>query len=170
MSDGTFKVAPSFLAQMYTLHGAFHGKFLPLVFVLLSHKDEHSYTTMLTRVKERCPGWEPGLIMTDFEKGALNAYQVTWPRSEQKCCHFHLCQNYQKRIGEEGLKSRYEKDADFALSLRMVPCLAFLPPDKVIAGFEAIEDYFQNDQDADKIMAVLGYFEDTYIGEKTMKK
>ncbi len=36
----TFKVSPSILTQLYTVHGAFMGKFLPLVFVLLSQKDE----------------------------------------------------------------------------------------------------------------------------------
>ena len=42
MRDGTFKISPLFLMQLYTIHRSFHGKFLPLVFVLLSHKDEQS--------------------------------------------------------------------------------------------------------------------------------
>ena len=107
---------------------------------------------------------EPGIILTDFEKGALNAYKQYFPTSQQKCCFFHLCQNFQRKLGEEGLKARYENDTDFALAIRMVPCLAFLPSERVEAGFEAIEDYFEDDEDARKIQAVLGYFEDTYIG------
>ena len=74
MSDGTFKISPLFLMQLYTIHGSFHGKFLPLVFVLLSHKDEQSYAAMLAKIRELCPGMEPGIILTDFKKGALNVY------------------------------------------------------------------------------------------------
>ncbi len=166
MSDGTFKISPLFLTQLYTIHGSFHGKFIPLVFVLLSHKDEQSYASMLAKVRELCPGMEPGIILTDFERGALNAYKEYFPNSQQKCCFFHLSQNFQKKLGEEGLKVRYENDSDFALSLRMVPSLAFLPPDRVEAGFEALEDFFEEDEDAHKIQAVLAYFEDTYIGMK----
>ncbi len=155
------------MTQLYTVHGAFMGKFLPLVFVLLSHKDELSYSAMLSRVKELCPGWEPGLILTDFEKAAQNAYAECLPNSKLKACHFHLCQNYQKKIGEVGLKVRYEQDPEFALSMRMVPCLSFLPPHLVEKGFEALEDHFTGDEDADKIQAILNYFEDTYIGKET---
>ncbi len=164
-SDGTFKIAPLFLTQLYTLHGSFHGKFVPLVFVLLSHKDKQSYSAMLAKIRELCPGMEPGVIITDIERGAINAYKKYFANSQQKCCFFHLAQNYQKKLGEDGLKRRYENDADFALAIRMVPCLVFLPPGQVEAGFEAIEDFFEEDEDAAKIQAVLAYFEDTYIGK-----
>ncbi len=66
MSDGTFKVSPSFLTQLYTVHGAFMGKFLPLVFVLLSHKDELSYSAMLSRVKELCLSLYDSLSTTSW--------------------------------------------------------------------------------------------------------
>ena len=45
---------------------------------------------MLAKIRELCPGMEPGIILTDFEKGALNVYKQYFPTSQQKCCFFHL--------------------------------------------------------------------------------
>jgi FLYWCH zinc finger domain len=35
MSDGTFKVSPTIFYQLYTIHGAFKGKFFPLIFAVV---------------------------------------------------------------------------------------------------------------------------------------
>ncbi|XP_068250224.1 uncharacterized protein [Palaemon carinicauda] len=61
----------------------------------------------------------------------------------------------------DGLKERYENDADFALSLRMLPAIAFVPTERVVSTFEELCD---SDIFPPEVQEVLDYFEDTWIG------
>ena len=59
-----------------------------------------------------------------------------------KDCFYHLSSSNWKRIQEFGLQQRY--DEEFALSLRMLSAIAFLPPNGVIQGFEELADHLSN--------------------------
>ena len=54
-------------------------------------------------------------------------------------------------------------DAEFALHVRMICALAFLPPDDFIDGFEQLCDLIREAY-GDLTENILEYFEDTYIG------
>ena len=61
-------------------------------------------------------------------------------RTGIKDCFYHLSSNNWKRIQEFGLQQRY--DEEFALSLRMLSAIVFLPPNGVIIqGFEELVDH-----------------------------
>ena len=68
-------------------------------------------------------------------------------------CFYHFSQNAYRKIQEYGLQQRHQEDTDFALKLRMIPALVFVPPQDVIAAFEELCDE-----------PVVDYFEDTYMG------
>jgi hypothetical protein len=55
-------------------------------------------------------------------------------------------------------------EPDFALHIRQLMALAFIPPDDVIAAFEELVDseFFQ--QNAQDLQELMNYFEDTWIG------
>ncbi|XP_068250365.1 uncharacterized protein [Palaemon carinicauda] len=60
-----------------------------------------------------------------------------------------------------GLEEKYENDADFALSLRMLPAIAFVPTERLVSTFEELCD---SDIFPPEVQEVLDYFEDTWIG------
>ena len=78
-------------------------------------------------------------------------------------CFYHLCSNMWKRIQQSGLQERYINDPEFALHLRMISALAFLPPNDVQNSFDQLAALIRNQygNDAD---VVLDYFEDHYVG------
>ncbi|XP_066948591.1 uncharacterized protein [Macrobrachium rosenbergii] len=66
-----------------------------------------------------------------------------------------------RSIQSNGLKQRYETDADFALSLKMLSALAFVPVHAVIGAFEELCD---SDAIPLEAQPVVDYMEDTWIG------
>ena len=61
----------------------------------------------------------------------------------------------------EGLKRYYENDVAFSLMVRTIPALAFVPPDRVVETYEALEELMPNE-----MLSLLDYFERTYIGRR----
>ena len=59
-------------------------------------------------------------------------------------CFYHLCSNMWKRIQQSGLQERYINDPEFALHLRMISALAFLPPNDVQNSFDQLAALIRN--------------------------
>lgn len=97
--------------------------------------------------------------MIDFEIAVINSINAVFPRAEIKGCFFHLCQNVYRKVQALGLQQLYQNDTNFAIQVRMIAALTFVPLDKVIEHFENLQEHF-----IDAVSPVLDYFEDTYIG------
>ena len=78
-------------------------------------------------------------------------------------CFYYLCSNMWKRIQQSGLQERYINDPEFALHLRMISALAFLPPNDVQNSFDQLAALIRN-QYGNATDGVLDYFEDNYVG------
>ena len=74
-------------------------------------------------------------------------------------CFFHLSQNIYRKIQSAGLTNQYIEDPNFAVQIKMLPSLAFVPEDKVIQSFTALMVEFPT-----TAIEIAEYFEDTYIG------
>ena len=96
--------------------------------------------------------------MVDFERSAIQNRNI-----EVQDCFYHLSANIWKHTQHLGLSQRYNQEEEFALHIRTLPTLAFLPAGDVIEGFEELVDTIRilNDNVTDDL---LQYFEDTYIG------
>ena len=96
--------------------------------------------------------------MVDFERSVIQNRNI-----EVQDCFYHLSANIWKHTQHLGLSQRYNQEGEFALHIRTLPALAFLPAGDVIEGFEELVDTIRilNDNVADDL---LQYFEDTYIG------
>ena len=162
-ADGTFKVCPDIFFQVYTVHAQQEGRIFPCIFGLLPNKTEATYTRFFREVFNNINGIGPADILLDFERSALNALGNVQPLLDKKGCFFHLSSNVWKHIRNLGMQARYNQEPEFALHLRMLCALAFLPPNDVINGFVALCQQIRNtfNADADDL---LEYFEDTYIG------
>ena len=57
------------------------------------------------------------------------------------------------------MQQLYRNDAEFSVSARMIPSLAFVPVDDIIDSFVELANALP-----DELQPILDYFEDTYIG------
>ncbi|GBC08248.1 hypothetical protein RclHR1_00080025 [Rhizophagus clarus] len=113
--DGTFKTVPILFLQMYTIHalvgGESNARVLPMIYALMTGKSEECYNRLFEELIDLAEEADfilnPPLILTDFEQAAINAAQNQHPESIHKCCYFHLCQNFWKKIQALGLAIEY---------------------------------------------------------------
>lgn len=64
-----------------------------MVYALLSSATEETYASFLTVVRNILPlNYNNLTIITDFERGLMNAVVVVFPESKLQCCWFHYCQ------------------------------------------------------------------------------
>ncbi|KAB0801058.1 hypothetical protein PPYR_05412 [Photinus pyralis] len=94
-------------------------------------------------------------------KIGFSMFDEEFPNIEKTGCFFHLSQSVWRKVQNEGLKARYQNDHEFSRWIRMIPSLAFLPPDRVTQSFEDLLDDPDFPQEA---LPIANYFEDTYIG------
>ena len=71
-------------------------------------------------------------------------------------CFFHLRQNVYKRVQQQGLTNRYQADNDFALKIKMLGSLAFVPENDVISCFNTLMEDFP-----EEAIEIAKYFENT---------
>jgi len=157
--DGTFKTAPALFVQLYTVHALVNGRTIPCIYALLQNKTQETYIRLFEKLTTLNVNLKPTSIMIDFELAVINSLERIFPDCEIKGCFFHLSQNIYRKIQENGLQQRYQEDPDFALNLRMIPALAFVPTDEVVGAFEELSDILPQE-----CRPVADYFEDSYIG------
>lgn len=159
--DGTFKTVPLLFEQLYTIHALRENKSIPLVYILLANKTQYTYARMLREIKNLIGVFQPESFMVDFEQSMLRAIEREFPETQVKGCFFHFGQCIWRKIQACGLKQRYENDPEFALRLRMLSALAFVPIGAVTNAFESLcRDGIFNEE----MFPVVDYFEDTWIG------
>lgn len=79
-------------------------------------------------------------------------------------CFFHLCQSIWRHLQGLGLQQQYTNDVDFALGVRLVLALAFIPLHDLEEAFEVVTENFPQ-----AATALLDYFEDTYLGRPSRR-
>lgn len=169
-ADGTFKVSPPLFAQVYTIHGVQYSNVVPTLYALLPNKSEETYVKLLSALKDLKPDLQPQTVMTDFETAAINAFRSVFPNIRNRGCFFHLCQSFYRHIQNcPEILSHYNDadDPDFALNLRQIPALAYVPEEAVVETFDALleSEFFQKNYEI--LQPLLDYFEDNYIGRPT---
>jgi hypothetical protein len=164
-ADGTFKTAPPLFSQLYTIHGVKYNNVLPSVFVLMPSKTERAYERVFTALTSLEPSLWPASIMTDFELASINAFQHSFPTAIHRGCFFHLGQCIWRKIqAHHDLQDRYKNDPDFALNVRMLPALAFVPENDVVEAFEEVVESPYYLQEQHILQPLVDYFEDVWIG------
>ena len=159
--DGTFKTVPEIFFQLYTVHGISNNRVFPAVYALATNKRQETYERIFEEIQNLAG--DPEDFMIDFERAAKNALETTFPNVDVKGCFFHLAQNVYRQVQSHGLAEEYQRNAEFALEVRMIPALAFVPTADVIASFELLDDEL-----SDEAQPILQYFEGTYIGRRRL--
>ena len=92
----------------------------------------------------------------------MTTMQLLLPNVEIKGCFLHLSWNIWKHIQSAGLQDRYKEDPEFALHLRILVALAFVPENNVIQFFKQLCGNVQQVY-SDDYEEILNYFENHYI-------
>ena len=176
LCNGTSKVCPEIFYHVYLIYALVNGRVLPCLFAILPNKNQQAYQIFFREVSNLVTGI-PQDILFDFEQAAMNTMQLLLPNvNEQaviirctvtyvkiKGCFFHLSPNICKDIQSARFnKERNDKDADFALHLRLLAALAFAPENNV-KYFNQLCDSIQQVYE-DDCEEVLDYFEKKIIG------
>ncbi|XP_073417134.1 uncharacterized protein [Dendrobates tinctorius] len=160
-ADGMFFTTPALFKQLYTIHVVHSGLVVPVVYTLLTDKSRSTYQRLLQELKNLQPGLQPDNLMLDCELAAIQAFESEFPNLVKTGCFFHLSQSVWRKVQNEGLKMQYQGDHEFARWIRMIPALAFLPPQNVVQSFEELVEDPDFPQEA---ILIASYFEDSYIG------
>ncbi|XP_076057300.1 uncharacterized protein LOC143034842 [Oratosquilla oratoria] len=128
---------------------------------MLPNKQQATYEDILQQLLTINPRLNPKTFLIDFEQAARSAIEEIFPNVTVKGCFYHISQSIYRKVQNEGLQTKYQTDADFSLQIRMIPALAFVPPEKVIEAFEKLQETLPPEADA-----IIDYFEDTYIGRR----
>ena len=103
--DGTFKIAPVGMYQMYTIHGIVDGEKYSMFYCLMKNKQVETYKNVFSIINQATGGFiesKPMTIMGDFEVADFKFLKVN---KTKKCCYFHYCQiierNKVKECSEE---------------------------------------------------------------------
>ena len=89
--DGTFKIAPIGMYQLYTVHGLLDGTVYPLFYCLMKNKMAKTYDNMFSIINQATGelfNTKQMTIMGDFEVANFNFLE----NKNLKFCYFHYCQ------------------------------------------------------------------------------
>lgn len=160
-ADGTFKVVPSLFYQLYTIHFQFaQGVIPPVLYCLLQDKSGTTYNRLLDAVRELLPNAAPEIIVTDFEKAAMAAFQQKFPSCRVTGCYFHLSQAVLRKVYELGMRREYDNNDELRGMIRCLPALAYVREEDVVDSFELLAESMPQH---DCLPELLTYFEHTYV-------
>ena len=118
--------------------------------------------------------FKPESMRLDFEIASAFAVQKVFGEDvDIWYCLFHMFQNCVKKICEKNKKRYHSSDEkEFATRCRMVPALAFLPPNEVIDGFVELIEFDKNHSTSPGLLPedYVTYFEKYYIGKEVRRK
>lgn len=108
----------------------------------------------------RIDDFRPEKIVTDFEKGIINACDAVFPRAPVTCCFFHLKQSLYRKIQKSGLTIRYNDPEDDTIreQTHMMAALAFVPMQQVPRVFRLLHDEVDYE-----LLPLSQYFGKTYV-------
>ena len=146
----------------YSLSCTTSGVVHPCLFALLPNKTQATYRRLFATMKETEPALRPATVTMDFEKAAINAFHESFPDAAVNDCFYHLSQSVYRKVQTSGLQERYALHEAFSLAVRLLPALAFVPPEHVVHAFERVQENLPAEAGP-----ISDYFEDTYIYRST---
>lgn len=171
MLDGTFRAAPTLFYQLFTVN-AYHGNcFVSVAYCLLVNKTQETYKALLQIVKQLVPDAIVKTAVMDFERGLLNAFGEVFPSVEIHGCYFHYCQAIWRRIqGLPQVLRKYASDHTFALHMRMLMALAYVPTDNVRRYYAILKASDVFTENFEILEELLDYMSRTWIGTKVSRR
>ncbi len=160
-TDGTFDVAPDIYCQLYSFHCKVGNNYPPCLYALLPNKAEQTYDRMLDAIINNVlTNPNPTRVLVDFELAAINSFRRHFANASIFGCYFHLNQCLVRKVGQVGLKRRFDTEMDFKLKVKSLAALSFVPPNEVQAVFDSLSLVWPAD---DQSFELLGYFANNWV-------
>jgi hypothetical protein len=122
---------------------------------------------MLLELKEASTSpLQPQLVLSDFERSAMNAYEEEFPGIVIKGCHFHMTQSLWRKIQELGLAVDYKENSQLRAWFDLFKGLAFVPLNLIELAFNIILD--SKPLKNEKIDLFIKYFTSTWFSSSCM--
>ncbi|KAF2897819.1 hypothetical protein ILUMI_08354 [Ignelater luminosus] len=132
--NGIFRAALPLFTQLMTMHAIKFDAVIPLVYILPPSKTNTTYKRVLEQLKNLKSDLKPTTMMTDFESALYGAFAEIFDGIQFRGCFFDFCQCLWRQIqGSPDLLRKYTDigDPDFALNVRKLMSLAFVPPQDI---------------------------------------
>ena len=95
-----------------------------------------TFTKMWNIIREACPNAQPHYFFADFEQAAITySFHINLAINSSETLLFHLSQSVYRKLQSLVLQSEYHTEPEFALTMRMLPSLAFVPSELVEWSF-----------------------------------
>ena len=125
LANGTFKITSRMFYQLYTFDRRVSGMAPNCIWACLPNKTDKTYDSflqVLIDLAQNCwpqkkLDWMLTKLFFSPPKQIPGAYLSGW--------FFHLSQSFIKKINELGLKVNFDTNNDSALTIKMLPFLAF---------------------------------------------
>jgi len=108
--------------------------------------------------------------MTDFEQGLIDAFANVFTGTQIRGCSFHYGQYLRQKIQNlPEIRQKYTNNADFALKIKQLMALAFVPVSDVVEKFDELlsQQFFLDNEEL--LIHLIHYFEETWIGRPTKR-
>lgn len=139
--DGTFRVVPSVFYQLYTLHVDLSEEddemvnFVPLLYILLSAKDQQTYVRLFTILKNQF-SVNIEHYKCDYEIATINGLRSVFPEVIISGCYYHFAH----AVWKMSKKLKFDKvtaqiDGNELNMTTLYIRLALLPPDIIPEGY-----------------------------------
>ena len=130
--DGTFKSAPKFFHQPFTIHGLtmcnLHFSYRPIN-IQRPRRMHQPYGIRSCRSWCECFS---NNCYADFETAIHNAVTTVWPGLKFKACRFHLGQSCWRKMQSLGLRKQFgKKVSEVSQFLKKMFGMSLLPPAEV---------------------------------------
>ena len=150
------------------------GRIYPCIYALLGNKTTITYRKFWSVLKGKAPLFDPLTATMDFEMANIKAIKEQFPSVSLQGCMFHLGQRYcllhfsischflsfihffsmWRQVTSLGLRREYMADEESRLFIKMILALAFVPPEDVVTGFNALVTICP-----DSLADLMDYFE-----------
>ena len=128
---GPFFTVPIQFYQLWTIFIVVNQHVIPAIHCLLTGKSEQLYDTLLLKIREIVPQFQPQNSMSDWEQAARNAVKKIFNGIKLQGCWFHYTQRIWKKLQKTNLVSTYINNVEFHNYVRCIMALPFLPPDVI---------------------------------------
>ena len=119
-----------------------------------------TYNRIFRKSLELEPGLNPLYNMVDYERAAINAFEEQFI-SVISGCFSTSPKNIFGQMQSLGLTTQYMEDPEFAIYMRILPSLAFVPENEVCDCFTLLMGEFPQ-----SAAELADYFEKNYIGRR----
>lgn len=169
------QVSPLIFTQLFTILGAVpvvpgdaNSKTIvvPLVYALLSSKEEIQYSAVLQAVLDAAEEYginlRPNRINADFEVAIINSIIKFFALAILQLCYFHLKQSSYRKVQAVGLVRDYTDKEDSTVRdfIHKMCSLAFVPVGDVVRAFNTLKE---EAPELPGIEEYVDYFGETYV-------